>query len=53
MLMDWVRENWVFLLFLIIFIWMHASGMGCGGHGHGGHGKKGEGHEGHSEKKSP
>ena len=37
--MDWIRENWVFLLFFIFFLGMHLSGHGCGGHGrHGGHG---------------
>jgi hypothetical protein len=40
--MDWIRENWFFILFFIFFIWMHLSGHGCGGHGHGGdeHGKE-------------
>lgn len=47
--MDWVRENWVFLLFAALFIWMHFSGHGgmCGG-GHRGHGTRDEGHEEHS-----
>jgi hypothetical protein len=49
--MDWIRENWFFILFFIFFIWMHLSGRGCGGHGHGGdeHGKE-EGHAGCCEK---
>ena len=49
--MDWIRENWFFILFFIFFIWMHLSGHGCGGHGHGEdeHGKE-EGHAGCCEK---
>ncbi len=56
--MEWIRENWFFLLFSILFIAMHLFGHGmhgmrCGGHGehegHSGQGaKKGE-HEGHGE----
>jgi hypothetical protein len=34
--MDWVRQNWVFILFFIIFIGMHLFGGGCMP-GHGGH----------------
>ncbi|KAF0145708.1 MAG: hypothetical protein FD156_683 [Nitrospirae bacterium] len=46
--MDWVRENWIFFLFFIIFIAMHLFGHGmhvgrCGGHGEE---KEGE-HKGH------
>ena len=51
--MEWVRENWFFILIFITFIFMFSrGGMGCGGHGreghegHGGHGNRGE-HEGH------
>ncbi|MEW6569760.1 MAG: DUF2933 domain-containing protein [Nitrospirota bacterium] len=42
--MDWVRQNWVFILFFIIFIAMHLFGGGCmPGHGrHRGHGEKEE-----------
>lgn len=46
--MEWIRENWVFLLFFIIFIAMHLSGHGCGGHR--GHEKHGEGDEEHKER---
>jgi hypothetical protein len=46
---SWIRENWVFILFLVLFIWMHLSGHGCGGHGgHGWHGKR-EDHSQHAE----
>ena len=32
--MEWVMENWIFILFSTIFIGMHLSGHGCcGGHG--------------------
>lgn len=32
--MEWVRENWVFIIVFIIFIAMHLFGHGCmpGGH---------------------
>ncbi len=47
--MEWIRENWFFLLFFILFVAMHLfghgiHGMGCGGHG----GGSGE-HKGHGE----
>ena len=49
--MEWIRENWVFLVFFVFFIGMHLFGHGCmGGHGE----EKGDehkGHEGSSEKK--
>ncbi len=46
--MDWIRENWIFILFFILFVGMHLSGHGgCGG-GHGGHGEEDE-HKGHGE----
>lgn len=51
--MEFLQDNWFWLIVLVFFIWMHASGMGCGGHGgHGGHGsgnekKKYEGGGGH------
>jgi hypothetical protein len=35
MFMDWIRESWFFILFFILFIWMHFSGHGCSGHDHG------------------
>ena len=44
--MEWVMENWIFILFAAIFIGMHLSGHGCCG----GHGKHG-GDVGHDEKK--
>ncbi len=45
--MEWVMENWVFILFAVIFIGMHLFGHGGM---HGGHGKHG-GDEGHDEHK--
>lgn len=45
--MEWVRENWFFILFFIIFIAMHLSGHGCMG-GHGKHGEEdSKGRKGH------
>ena len=38
--MEWVRENWFFILFAVLFIAMHLFGFGCGGHG--GHGREEE-----------
>jgi hypothetical protein len=38
--MDWLAENWFFVLLLIAFIAMHLFGHGHGGRGgHGGHGR--------------
>jgi len=34
--MEWLSQNWFFVLILVIFVGMHAFG-GCGGQG--GHGK--------------
>ncbi len=39
--MEWVSNNWFFLLFAAIFIGMHVFGFGCGAHGK--HGKHSEG----------
>ena len=51
--MDWVRQNWVFILFFVIFIGMHLFGGGCmGGHGGHRHGEEGEEHKGHEGKGS-
>jgi len=41
---EWVRENWVFIIFFILFVAMHLSGHGCMG-GHRKHGKEEEGEE--------
>jgi hypothetical protein len=43
--MDWVRENWFWIVVGILFIWAHTKMHG--GHGHGGHGSAAE-HGGHS-----
>ncbi len=45
--MEWIRENWIFLLFFILFIAMHLFGHGMH-RGHGGHGEEDE-HKGHGE----
>ncbi len=37
---DFVQNNWFWILLVGLFIWMHASGMGCGGHGR--HGRRDE-----------
>lgn len=37
--MDWLRENFFWILVVVFFVWMH---MGMhGGHGHGAHGGRG------------
>ena len=41
--MDWLAENWFFVLLFIAFIAMHLFGHGHGGHGHDGHGGHGRG----------
>jgi hypothetical protein len=39
--MEWISNNWFFLLFAALFIGMHLFGFGCGGHGrHGKHDEK-------------
>jgi len=52
--MEWIRENWVFIIFFIIFIAMHLFGGGCmPGHGrHRGHEKKEEEHKEHEGRSS-
>ena len=37
---EFLQNNWFWIAVLVFFVWMHASGMGCGGHG--GHGDKDE-----------
>ena len=34
--MNWLLQNWVWVLVFAVFIWMHMSGHGC----HGGHGDR-------------
>jgi hypothetical protein len=48
--MEWIRENWVFIIFFILFIAMHFFGRGMHG-GCGGHDKEDE-HKGHGEGES-
>lgn len=43
--MEWLRQNWFFLLIFVAFAGMHMFGH----RGHGGHG----GHGGHSERAEP
>jgi hypothetical protein len=43
--MEWLAENWFWVLIGIVFVAMHLFGHG----GHGGHGGSGCGHEGHEE----
>ena len=38
--MDWLAQNWIWVLFGIAFVAMHLFGHG----GHGGHGSHGSGH---------
>ena len=33
--MDWLRENWFWLVMTVLFVLMHTVGHGA--HGHGGH----------------
>ena len=37
--MDWIRENWFWIVVTGLFLWMHTKMHG--GHGHGGHGGAG------------
>jgi len=37
---EFLQNNWFWIAVFVFFVWMHASGMGCGGHG--GHGDKNE-----------
>lgn len=30
--MEFLQNNWLWILVILLFIVMHASGMGCGGH---------------------
>lgn len=41
--MEWLRENWFWIVVVVLFIWMHTRMHGGhGGHGHGGCGAHGE-----------
>lgn len=40
--MNWIRENWFWIVVTVLFIWMHSKMHGS--HGSAGHGR--EGHEG-------
>jgi len=50
--MEWIRENWVFIIFFALFIAMHLFGFGCGGHRGHGRDEEGEEHKEHSTGKS-
>ena len=30
--MEFLQNNWVWILVIVFFVLMHVSGMGCGGH---------------------
>ena len=48
--MDWLSQNWIWVLIFAAFIGMHLFGHGgCGG-GHGGHGGGGEKQRGSADK---
>ena len=49
--MEWISNNWFFLLFAAIFIGMHFFGYGCGAHGkHGKHsGQESDHHKGNAD----
>jgi hypothetical protein len=34
--MEFLQNNSFWIIVVVFFIWMHASGMGCGHGGHGG-----------------
>jgi len=39
---EFLRNNWFWILLIVLFLWMHRRGGGCGAHGQhggGGHGK--------------
>lgn len=38
--MEFLQNNWFWIVLIVFFVWMHSSGMGCGGHG--GHGSEEE-----------
>lgn len=40
--MHWLREYWFWLLFGILFVWVHARMHGSHHHHHGGHGHQGD-----------
>ncbi len=38
-MLEFLRNNWLWIAIALFFVWMHRSGAGCGGHsGHAGHG---------------
>lgn len=49
--MEWIRENWIFVVFLAFFIAIHFFGHGMPGGGCGGHERRQDKreHRGHSE----
>lgn len=40
--MEWVRENWFWIVVVVLFLWIHTKMHG--GHGHGGPSHRGHGH---------
>lgn len=53
--MEWLANNWIWVLVGVLFVGMHLFGHGGhGGHGgRGGHGGSGCGHGGHKAKGKP
>ena len=47
---EFLQNNWFWILLLVLFFWMHGSGMGCGGHG--GHGRHGQERSSHANAES-
>jgi len=49
--MEWITNNWLFLLIAAIFIGMHVFGFGCGAHGKHGKltGQESDHHKGHTD----
>ena len=39
---EYLQNNWFWIVVVGFFVWMHASGMGCGSHGSGDERKKRE-----------
>jgi len=43
--MEFLQNNWFWIILAVFFIWMHASGVGCGGTGKHGRVKREEGRD--------
>jgi hypothetical protein len=38
--MEFLQSNWIWVVFIGLFVWMRLSGGGCCGSGKNGHGKR-------------